>query len=162
MGNFIKFIQGVKDKLFGAKPQQPEQKPLFPEPSSKENLTEKGQPTADCTPKSHQPPKIDVQQTSPIQPHLPPILGPEDQVPFHTKPQPPKSPPPTPLMHEQVVPQKPQPSNVPEFKKRDPYFFQIGFDFGTSFSKCIIRDVMINSRLGSTFPLNLMEKSSPF
>lgn len=29
-------------------------------------------------------------------------------------------------------------------KKRDPYFIQIGFDFGTSYSKCICRDVMTN------------------
>ncbi len=32
--------------------------------------------------------------------------------------------------------QKDEPSN-----ERDPYFFQIGFDFGTAFSKCICRDV---------------------
>ncbi len=29
-------------------------------------------------------------------------------------------------------------------KERDPYFIQIGFDFGTSFSKCICRDIMTN------------------
>ena len=29
-------------------------------------------------------------------------------------------------------------------EKRDPYFIQIGFDFGTSYSKCICRDVMID------------------
>jgi hypothetical protein len=29
-------------------------------------------------------------------------------------------------------------------KKRQPYFIQIGFDFGTSYSKCICRDVMTN------------------
>jgi hypothetical protein len=28
--------------------------------------------------------------------------------------------------------------------KRDPYFIQIGFDFGTSYSKCICRDMMTN------------------
>lgn len=28
--------------------------------------------------------------------------------------------------------------------ERSPYFVQIGFDFGTSYSKCICRDVMIN------------------
>ncbi len=28
--------------------------------------------------------------------------------------------------------------------KRDPYFVQIGFDFGTSYSKCVCRDVMTN------------------
>lgn len=28
--------------------------------------------------------------------------------------------------------------------KRGPYFIQIGFDFGTSFSKCVYRDVMTN------------------
>lgn len=29
-------------------------------------------------------------------------------------------------------------------RARDPYFIQIGFDFGTSFSKCICRDIMTN------------------
>ena len=39
-------------------------------------------------------------------------------------------------------------STRPQFKRpqsqrnqsRDPYVFQIGFDFGTSYSKCVIRD----------------------
>ncbi len=29
-------------------------------------------------------------------------------------------------------------------ERKDPYFIQIGFDFGTSYSKCICRDVMTN------------------
>lgn len=32
----------------------------------------------------------------------------------------------------------------PRISERDPYFVQIGFDFGTSYSKCICRDVMTN------------------
>jgi len=32
----------------------------------------------------------------------------------------------------------------PDHQKRDPYFIQIGFDFGTSYSKCVCRDIMTN------------------
>jgi len=32
----------------------------------------------------------------------------------------------------------------PASSNRDPYFIQIGFDFGTSYSKCVCRDVMMN------------------
>jgi len=35
-------------------------------------------------------------------------------------------------------------SKPSDFKMRDPYFIQIGLDFGTSFSKCVCRDVMLN------------------
>lgn len=33
---------------------------------------------------------------------------------------------------------------MPRISERDPYFVQIGFDFGTSYSKCICRDVVTN------------------
>ena len=141
MGNFIRFIQGVKDKLFGVKPQQPDQKPVLPEPPSKEILTEKEQPAADSFYNELQSTKADDRQTPTLSPPSPQISGPKDQVPFHIKPQPPKSPP---KPSEEGIAQKPQPSNVADYRKRDPYFIQIGFDFGTSFSKCICRDVMID------------------
>lgn len=33
--------------------------------------------------------------------------------------------------------------SIPDtLEKRPPYFIQIGFDFGTSYSKCVCRDVM--------------------
>ncbi len=34
-----------------------------------------------------------------------------------------------------------QPPTAPALSPRDPYFLQIGFDFGTAYSKCVIRDV---------------------
>jgi len=35
------------------------------------------------------------------------------------------------------------PAKEPEaHRRRDPYFIQIGLDFGTSYSKCICRDIM--------------------
>ena len=35
-------------------------------------------------------------------------------------------------------------SVTPKNKDRDPYFFQIGFDFGTSYSKAVVRDINRN------------------
>lgn len=92
MGNFNKFIQEVKDKLFGIKPQPP---------------------------KSYPKPK------------------------------------------EEGIPQKTQPSKVQDYKKRDPYFIQIGFDFGTSFSKCICRDIMID-KAWVYIPSEFDKKELPF
>ncbi len=44
---------------------------------------------------------------------------------------------------QKIPPVKVPPAKIPEKKspKRDAYYIQIGFDFGTSFSKCVIRDV---------------------
>jgi hypothetical protein len=39
---------------------------------------------------------------------------------------------------------KPSGVTPPVHQRKDPYFIQIGFDFGTSFSKCICRDMMTN------------------
>ncbi len=36
------------------------------------------------------------------------------------------------------------PEGLRSDRKRDPYFVQIGFDFGTSYCKCVCRDVMID------------------
>lgn len=35
-------------------------------------------------------------------------------------------------------------STPPVYERKDPYFVQIGLDFGTSYSKCICRDIMTN------------------
>jgi len=37
-----------------------------------------------------------------------------------------------------------QDTTTPVHKRSDPYFVQLGFDFGTSYSKCICRDMMKN------------------
>ena len=141
MGTFIRFIQGFKNKLFDVKHQKAGQKPVFPEPPSKKILTEKEQPAADFICNERQSPKADDQQTPSIEPRSSQISGSKDQFSFPIKPQSPKEP----LKpSEKEISQKPQPSKVSDYKKRDPYFIQIGFDFGTSFSKCICRDVMID------------------
>ncbi len=44
----------------------------------------------------------------------------------------------------EIAPPKPKDSVTSETPLRDPYFIQIGFDFGTSYSKCICRDIMTN------------------
>ncbi len=41
---------------------------------------------------------------------------------------------------------------------RDPYVFQIGFDFGTSYSKCIIRDIKKDKAFVYTFDCNGKEE----
>lgn len=45
--------------------------------------------------------------------------------------------------------------------QRDPYFIQIGFDFGTSYSKCVCRDVMTN-KSWIHFPSGLIDQEMPF
>lgn len=45
--------------------------------------------------------------------------------------------------HEEIVSSPLGRSNVSD-KRIEPYFVQIGFDFGTAYSKCICRDVMTN------------------
>ena len=50
-------------------------------------------------------------------------------------------------------------SSPPVHDRKNPYFVQIGFDFGTSYSKCVCRDIMTNkayllqvSRSGAPIP----------
>ncbi len=45
--------------------------------------------------------------------------------------------------------------------KRDPYFIQIGFDFGTSYSKCVCRDVMTN-KAWVYIPTESEDQETPF
>jgi len=45
--------------------------------------------------------------------------------------------------------------------KRTPYFIQIGFDFGTSYCKCICRDVMID-KAWVHLPPEVREQELPF
>ena len=53
-----------------------------------------------------------------------------------SKPSPPSTPPKT-------TPQLSD-STPPVHERKDPYFIQIGFDFGTSYSKCVCRDMITN------------------
>lgn len=46
---------------------------------------------------------------------------------------------------QQKYPKQPNPTKISTFQpKRNPHFVQIGFDFGTAYSKCLCRDVMID------------------
>lgn len=72
---------------------------------------------------------------------------------------------------ESVAKPKKKPSNKSSFyqdnfdttklTQRDPYFIQIGFDFGTSYSKCVCRDVMTN-KSWIHFPPGLTNEELPF
>lgn len=52
------------------------------------------------------------------------------------------------IVHPPLKPPKKAPkvldTTSSDRQKRDPYFIQIGFDFGTSYSKCVCRDIMAN------------------
>lgn len=49
----------------------------------------------------------------------------------------------------------------PRIKERDSYFIQIGFDFGTSYSKCICRDV-IKDKAWVHLPPGFEDQETPF
>ncbi len=49
----------------------------------------------------------------------------------------------------------------PPGKAREPYFFQIGFDFGTSYSKCICRDVITDKAWVHVSP-KMTDQELPF
>lgn len=50
---------------------------------------------------------------------------------------------------------KPSPSSVQQPKpQRDPYFIQIGFDFGTAFCKCVCRDISLDKAWVHILPDN--------
>jgi len=52
--------------------------------------------------------------------------------------------PPEPPSDEELTISRVEIREPPVSAKRDPYFIQIGFDFGTSYSKCVCRDMMMN------------------
>lgn len=47
------------------------------------------------------------------------------------------------------------------YKRKEPYFIQIGFDFGTSYSKCVCRDMMAN-KAWVHFPSRAEGQEFPF
>ena len=51
---------------------------------------------------------------------------------------------PSPQLPPKEVGTQLQDLSPPVQERRDPYFIQIGFDFGTSYSKCVCRDMMMN------------------
>ncbi len=85
--------------------------------------------------------KTDIESTSPLTKHEA-IKPPPDSTVIRHKGKPEiESTPPLPK-HETFT--STQDTTTPVHKRLDPYFIQIGFDFGTSYSKCICRDVMKN------------------
>jgi hypothetical protein len=126
MSKFSKLIRSVKEKLFGR-----EQEPLATEaePLKPEDVRERFPYGTERKP--------DV----PVEPSQP--KGAEEQVPVQTRQQriraielsaPPKE------AKRPVI--ESSPPTALASKRQQPYFIQIGFDFGTSFSKCVCRDVM--------------------
>lgn len=85
--------------------------------------------------------KTDIESTSPLTKHEAIKPPPDSTVTRHKGKQEIESKPPLPK-HETVT--SIQDTTTPVHKRLDPYFIQIGFDFGTSYSKCICRDVMKN------------------
>ena len=49
----------------------------------------------------------------------------------------------TPQARQKEV-RRPSPPKQRSVRQREPYFVQIGFDFGTAFSKCVCRDIMLD------------------
>lgn len=65
------------------------------------------------------------------------------------------------LRETKTPPHESSDSTLPAQTERAPYFIQIGFDFGTSYCKCIYRDVMIE-KAWVYFPPEAQEQELPF
>jgi hypothetical protein len=126
MSKFSMLIRTIKEKLFGRELEQPA---IDSEPIILEDAIE-------CSPDGLEPqPVVHVE---PVQPE-----GAHEQGSGHTEQQ--KS-----LVSEPPAPSKkvkrpaiePSPPPALASRRQQPYFIQIGFDFGTSYSKCVCRDVM--------------------
>ena len=135
MGYFINSIQQVKDASFGIKRQPSKQGSIISESPKDE------QAAADGDYNERQPLKAYDLQNLTIEPQAVQILGSKYRILIQNKTQSSKLPP---IPIREIHTPKLQPPEDTNYKKRDPYFVQIGFDFGTSFSKCICRDVMID------------------
>lgn len=59
-----------------------------------------------------------------------------------------KPPPPPPVKKTRTI-KAATPAHIAP-KRKEPYFIQIGFDFGTSYSKCVCRDIMVNKAWAHT------------
>ena len=122
MDKFSLFIKNLKDKLFGRKREQ-EEKPRPSHHVYKESAPKSVKPIQPVSPES-------VPKTiRPIQ-----SVSEEPTLKYEEPVQP---------VSKDIVTKSEKPTRT-AVKPRDPYFVQIGFDFGTSFSKCICRDLMTN------------------
>lgn len=122
MDKFSLFIKNLKDKLFGRKRKQ-EEKPRPSHHVYKEAAPKSVKPIQPVSPES-------VPKTiRPIQ-----SVSEEPTLKYEEPVQP---------VSKDIVTKSEKPTRT-AVKPRDPYFVQIGFDFGTSFSKCICRDLMTN------------------
>lgn len=128
MSKLSMLIRGIKEKLFGKGHEQPSTEA---EPSKPGDVRERF---------PYGPERKPVVPVRPFQPK-----GAEEQGSVHTGQQkirvtetsaPPKG------AKRPVI--EPSPPPLLASKRQQPYFIQVGFDFGTSFSKCVCRDVMTN------------------
>jgi len=68
---------------------------------------------------------------------------------------------PTPLAKPIPTPPPPPPAAKPASRKRQPFFVQIGLDFGTAYTKCVYRDVFTD-KARIFLPLFVFSKTDPF
>ena len=135
MNDFLNIVRNIKEKLFG-------KKPINPDEPGNEQKGESGRKTTHPTvePPSDKSAKDQAGIADKKHEALPSIADSSPEVSGkqikNEYTETPVSPgvvslPGKPLFQQNVI-------------RRDPYFIQIGFDFGTSYSKCICRDIMTN------------------
>jgi hypothetical protein len=73
----------------------------------------------------------------------------------------PPAPMPMPETHDKAVPVTPKATPRTIQSRRQPHFVQIGFDFGTAYSKCVCRDLMTN-KAWVHLPSNPASQELPF
>jgi hypothetical protein len=117
VGKLLVFIKAFKDKLFEARIQQQRTKSEFPTLSVKKSDLHPDVPTSSISEKKQ--PLTPILQSEKLS------VQPENK--------------------EKIPPTAPKTEKSKQSVDRDPYFIQIGFDFGTSYSKCICRDIMIDN-----------------
>ena len=121
MSGFGSFFRRLKEKLFGPGEMDQEVPSRHPET-----------PVHSHIPKQRvQPPPIPPQARAPMPIPRPPVEE-VSESPRAPEPQEPGQPPPRVRF----------PPSKPDRLTPDPYFVQIGFDFGTAFSKCVCRDIV--------------------
>jgi hypothetical protein len=145
MSKFSMLIRNIKEKIFGKEHEQPSTEA---EPSKPEEVGE----SFPYGPERK--PDVPVKQSKP--------KGAEEQGSTDTgqqkirvtdSPAPPKE------AKKPVV--KTSPLTTSALKRQQPYFLQVGFDFGTSFSKCVCRDVMTD-KAWVHIPSNFKGQELPF
>jgi len=132
MNRFSRLVRSIREKLFGG---QRDRSATGSEPSKPVDL----RADSSFSPQSD-PEEGSFVHAGTLQPQIA-----EDQEPVHGERQAtPVAESSAPLKEKKISVTEPSPPAALTLKRQQPHFVQIGFDFGTSFSKCICRDVMLN------------------